>query len=218
MVRSPWSTSFPLRTPLPTLPRRLCSPASLVLRGRPTPYRRACDSDSSSARIRSSRRSNTLSCCNAPGLSILCQRKIFVDSITSRAMSLLCLYAQRAKFSLKNRIIPRGKHESAMMISREKKTPLRSNSISNQGRLGWFSGRSKGKKRPVGECKFFRAWPLCRHTEASLKRKPMIRGFSVLLPYRDYVLPSDAKRNRIQGRDPRRDEHFIVDIVFWTNC
>jgi len=123
------------------------------------------------------------------GLSILCQRKIFVDSITSRAMSLLCLYAQRAKFSLKNRIIPRGKHESAMMISREKKTPLRSNSISNQGRLGWFSGRSKGKKRPVGECKFFRAWPLCRHTEASLKRKPMIRGFSVLLPYRDYVTP-----------------------------
>src|SRR5215831_12654528 len=31
VVRSPWSTSFPLRTPLPTLPRRLCSPASLVL-------------------------------------------------------------------------------------------------------------------------------------------------------------------------------------------
>src|SRR5262245_1835035 len=29
--RSPWSASFPLRTPLPTLPRRLCSPASLVL-------------------------------------------------------------------------------------------------------------------------------------------------------------------------------------------
>src|SRR5262245_3870668 len=42
VVRSPWSPSFPLRTPLPTLPRRLCSPASLVLRGRPTPYRRAC--------------------------------------------------------------------------------------------------------------------------------------------------------------------------------
>src|SRR5262249_2969137 len=31
VVRSPWSTSFPLRTPLPTLPRWLCSPASLVL-------------------------------------------------------------------------------------------------------------------------------------------------------------------------------------------
>src|SRR5262245_58553818 len=31
VVRSPWSPSFPLRTPLPTLPRRLCSPASLVL-------------------------------------------------------------------------------------------------------------------------------------------------------------------------------------------
>src|SRR5215472_5360532 len=42
VVRSPWSTSFPLRTPLPTHKRRLCSPASLVLRGRPTPYRRAC--------------------------------------------------------------------------------------------------------------------------------------------------------------------------------
>src|SRR5262249_20629839 len=42
VVRSPWSTSFPLRTPRPTLPRWLCSPASLVLRGRPTPYRRAC--------------------------------------------------------------------------------------------------------------------------------------------------------------------------------
>src|SRR5215475_13410305 len=42
VVRSPWSPSFPLRTPPPTHPRRLCSPASLVLRGRPTPYRRAC--------------------------------------------------------------------------------------------------------------------------------------------------------------------------------
>src|SRR5262249_50971049 len=42
VVRSPWSTSFPLRTPLPTLPRQLCSPASLVLRGRPTPCKRAC--------------------------------------------------------------------------------------------------------------------------------------------------------------------------------
>src|SRR5215510_5566370 len=42
VVRSPWSTSFPLRTPLPTLPRRLCSRASLVLRGRPTPCKRAC--------------------------------------------------------------------------------------------------------------------------------------------------------------------------------
>src|SRR5215510_9276881 len=42
VVRSPWSTSFPLRTPLPTLLRRLCSPASLVLRGRPTPCKRAC--------------------------------------------------------------------------------------------------------------------------------------------------------------------------------
>src|SRR5215467_7570597 len=31
VVRSPWSTSFPLRTPPPTHPRRLCSPASLVL-------------------------------------------------------------------------------------------------------------------------------------------------------------------------------------------
>src|SRR5262249_24542110 len=31
VVRSPWSTSFPLRTPRPTLPRWLCSPASLVL-------------------------------------------------------------------------------------------------------------------------------------------------------------------------------------------
>ena len=37
VVRSPWSPSFPLRTPLPTHTRRLCSPASLVLRGRPTP-------------------------------------------------------------------------------------------------------------------------------------------------------------------------------------
>jgi len=56
-----------------------------------------------------------------------------------------------------------------MMISREKKTRLRSNSISNQGRLGWFSGRSKGKKRPVGECKFFRAWPLCRGSVSETK-------------------------------------------------
>src|SRR4029453_6983805 len=40
VLRSPWSPSFPLRTPRPTLPRRLCSPASLVLRGRPTPQRR----------------------------------------------------------------------------------------------------------------------------------------------------------------------------------
>ena len=31
VVRSPWSPSFPLRTPLPTHTRRLCSPASLVL-------------------------------------------------------------------------------------------------------------------------------------------------------------------------------------------
>src|SRR5215475_7764177 len=31
VVRSPWPPSFPLRTPLPMLPRRLCSPASLVL-------------------------------------------------------------------------------------------------------------------------------------------------------------------------------------------
>src|SRR5262249_39820776 len=31
VVRSPWSPSFPLRTPLPTHPRRLCSPASSVL-------------------------------------------------------------------------------------------------------------------------------------------------------------------------------------------
>src|SRR5215813_14538549 len=31
VVRSPRSTSFPLRTPPPTLPRWLCSPASLVL-------------------------------------------------------------------------------------------------------------------------------------------------------------------------------------------
>src|SRR5881397_217746 len=31
VVRSPWSASFPLRTPLPTHTRRLCSPASLVL-------------------------------------------------------------------------------------------------------------------------------------------------------------------------------------------
>src|SRR5215468_8061681 len=31
VVRSPWSTSFPLRTPLPTHTHRLCSPASLVL-------------------------------------------------------------------------------------------------------------------------------------------------------------------------------------------
>src|ERR1700747_2976323 len=31
VVRSPWSPSFPLRTPLPTHIRRLCSPASLVL-------------------------------------------------------------------------------------------------------------------------------------------------------------------------------------------
>src|SRR5262249_42828606 len=42
VVRSPWSTSFPLRTPRPTLPRWLCSPASLVLRGRPTPCKHAC--------------------------------------------------------------------------------------------------------------------------------------------------------------------------------
>src|SRR6266496_6270683 len=31
VVHSPWSASFPLRTPLPTHTRRLCSPASLVL-------------------------------------------------------------------------------------------------------------------------------------------------------------------------------------------
>src|SRR5262249_25072900 len=31
VVRSPWSTSFPLRTPRLTLPRWLCSPASSVL-------------------------------------------------------------------------------------------------------------------------------------------------------------------------------------------
>src|SRR6516164_9889188 len=42
VVRSPWPPSFPLRTPLPTHTRRLCSPASLVLRGRPTPRKRAC--------------------------------------------------------------------------------------------------------------------------------------------------------------------------------
>ena len=41
-VRSPWSASFPPRTPLPTHTRRLCSPASPVLCGCPTPRRRAC--------------------------------------------------------------------------------------------------------------------------------------------------------------------------------
>ena len=41
VVRSPWSPSFPLRTPPPTHTRRLCSPASSVLRGHPTPARRA---------------------------------------------------------------------------------------------------------------------------------------------------------------------------------
>ncbi len=39
--RSPWSISFPPRTPQPPT-GRLCSPASMVLRDRPTPHQRAC--------------------------------------------------------------------------------------------------------------------------------------------------------------------------------
>jgi len=116
------------------------------------------------------------------------REKSLLISITSRAMSLLCLYAQGAKSSLKNRIIPRGKHESAMMISREKKTPLRSNSISNQGRLGWFSGRSKGKKRPSGNANSF----VQSHGSVSETKANDTRIFSPLAVARLYMSLSVA--------------------------